>query len=73
MVTLTMMQAEEFFKAFDGRKFHMDRDEPYKYQLYERLNIPKETEERWRAELAAQKEQGNVIHKTIRKGHEDLY
>ena len=58
---MTMLEAETFFKAFDGRKFHMDRDEPYKYQLYQRLNVPKETEDRWRAEAAAGKRKPSAL------------
>ena len=51
MVVMSLEQAEAFFKRYNGRKFHMGRDDEYNYQLYERLNIPKELEEKWRKEL----------------------
>lgn len=60
MVELTMEQAEELFKRYDGHLFHMHRDDYYLYQLYKRLEIPKETEARWREELA--QEQGKRDH-----------
>ena len=55
MVTMTMEQAEAFFKKYNGLAFHMGREEEYNYQLYRRLHVPKETEERWRAELRAER------------------
>lgn len=58
---MTLAEAEKFFKAFDGRKFHMDRDEPVKSKLYEQLNIPRETEERWLEEIAAEKKKREML------------
>ncbi|MBQ6394871.1 MAG: flavin reductase [Atopobiaceae bacterium] len=55
MVSLTLEQAEELFKRYDGRMFHMDRDDHYLAQLYRRLGVPKEIEDRWRAELIAER------------------
>ena len=56
MVTMSMEQAEAFFKEYGGLKFQMDREDHYRMQLYERLHIPAETEERWRRELEQEKE-----------------
>ncbi len=58
---MTLAEAEKFFKAFDGRKFHMDRDEPVKSKLYEQLNIPREMEERWFEEIAAEKKKREML------------
>ena len=54
MVTMTLEQAEQFFKKYDGRKFHMMREDWYHYQLYERLQIAKELEDQWRSEITAE-------------------
>lgn len=42
----------------------MSRDEEYNYQLYERLKIPKELEEKWRKELEDESNNSmSVFHK----------
>ena len=56
MVFLTLEQAEEFFKQYGGHKFHMDREDHYKMQLYRRLNVPEELEDEWRRDLNEQRE-----------------
>ena len=48
---MTMEDAEAFFKEYGGHLFHMAREDGYRMQLYERLSIPKETEEKWREEI----------------------
>ena len=52
---MTMEEAERFFKAYGGSSFHMDREDPAGAQLYRRTNVPEETEERWREELAEER------------------
>ncbi|MCR4671761.1 MAG: hypothetical protein K5637_00800 [Lachnospiraceae bacterium] len=52
---MTLHEAESFFKYYEGRQFHMDREDPARAQLYRRMGIPKETEERWLAEIAEEK------------------
>ena len=51
MVSMTLEQAEAFFKKCLGHAFHMYREDYYLYQLYKRLEIPKELEDKWRSEL----------------------
>ncbi len=49
---MTIEEAEEEFKRYDGHFFHMGREGRYKE--YKALGIPAETEEKWRQELIAE-------------------
>ena len=51
LVQMTLEDAKAFFQKYDGHGFHMYREEQGRYEVYRRLQIPKETEEAWRAEL----------------------
>ena len=54
---MTIKEAEAFYKEYGGHLFHMAREDGYRYQLYERLHIPKETEEKWREEIRNERTQ----------------
>lgn len=44
-------QAKKFFCDYNGYKFHMAREEPGLMTEYNRLKVPRETEEEWRQEI----------------------
>lgn len=48
---LNMAQAKKFFCDYNGFKFHMSREEPGMIMEYDKLNVPRETEEKWRQEI----------------------
>lgn len=48
---MTLIEAEKYFKRFDGFFFHMGREEPQNYNTYKALKISEETEEQWRQEI----------------------
>jgi len=50
-VGMDLKEAEEFFKKYDGHGFHMFREEEGNYAVYQKLNISKDTEDRWRKEI----------------------
>ena len=49
---MTLEQAREFFRRFDGSPFHMSREQPQLLAEFEALNIPAEIRDGWRLELA---------------------
>lgn len=48
---LSMRQAKEFFCSYNGFKFHMAREEPGMMMEYDKSNISREMEEKWRQEI----------------------
>jgi len=62
-VNMSIEEAEAFFKKYKGEGFHMYREEPGNFEVYERLGISDETEARWLAELesAERKKQTRVL------------
>ncbi len=51
---MDLKEAEELYKRYDGREFHMSREEPQLYYgAYRRLSIPEETKRKWDEELIA--------------------
>lgn len=46
-----MEEAKEFFCSFNGFKFHMAREEPGMMMGYDKLNISRKTEDKWRQEV----------------------
>ena len=49
---MTIEQAEEFFKRYDGSSFHMSREEPQQFAVFRTLDITDEQKDCWRFEMA---------------------
>lgn len=64
---MTIGQAKDCFMQYDGHGFHMGREEPDKYAEFKALDIPAETQERWRQELLDE-----YIEK-MRTPHKDIW
>lgn len=52
---MTIHQAEQYFRKYNGLGFHMWHDEPNSYEKYKNLNIKLELEEKWRQQLVDEK------------------
>lgn len=51
---MTIVEAEKYFKQYNGHGFHMCREEPKKYDEYKLLNISSEIEESWRQDIVGE-------------------
>ncbi len=49
---MTLEEAREFFRSFNGSSFHMSREEPQKLAMFEALGISEEVKDAWRLEMA---------------------
>ncbi len=49
---MTLEEAREFFRSFNGSTFHMSREEPQKLSAFQSLGITEEVKDGWRMELA---------------------
>ncbi len=49
---MTLEQAREFFRQFNGSSFHMSREEPQLLKQFEEMNISNEQKDQWRLQLA---------------------
>ncbi len=49
---MTLEEAREFFRRFNGSAFHMSREEPQKLAMFEALGISEEVKDAWRLEMA---------------------
>ncbi|MBQ9827287.1 MAG: hypothetical protein IJM62_01245 [Lachnospiraceae bacterium] len=49
---MTLEEAEKFYKEYDGKEFHMYREEPRRYGEFDCLSVPPEIRRKWDAELA---------------------
>jgi hypothetical protein len=49
---MTPEQAEEFFKRYNGSSFHMSREEPQQFAVFNTLEIPDAQKDLWRLEIA---------------------
>ena len=49
---MTLEQAEEFFKRYNGSSFHMSREEPQQFAVFNALDIPDAQKDLWRLEMA---------------------
>lgn len=50
-IIMTHSEAKEYFKRYYGKKFFMYREEPERFEEYERRDISLQTEENWRQEI----------------------
>ncbi len=48
---MTLEEAKEFYFRYNGFSFHMDREEPRKYNSFRNLDIGKDVLEKWDEEL----------------------
>lgn len=48
---MTLKEAEEFFKKYDGHAFHMGREEYDMYREFNHMDIVESTKEQWRQEI----------------------
>ena len=48
---MNLQEAELFFKQFNGHGFHMWRDEPTKYENFNKAQISDAIQEQWRQEI----------------------
>ena len=48
---MTLEEAKEFYFQYYGHSFHMDREEPLKYQSFTQFSLGKETLRMWDEEL----------------------
>lgn len=48
---MTITEAEEFFRRYDGHAFHMGREEPAMYREFIRMEISDSAKEQWRQEI----------------------
>lgn len=48
---MTLKEAEEYYKKYDGHGFHMYREEPEIYQVFQDLHIPNTRTKQWDSEL----------------------
>lgn len=51
---MTINEAREFFRQFDGFSFHMAREEPAKYETFQKLSISDSQKDQWRKEIACE-------------------
>ncbi len=49
---MTPEQAEEFFKRYNGSSFHMSREDPQQFAVFNTLEIPDAQKDLWRLEMA---------------------
>lgn len=52
---MDILEAERFFKHYDGHDFHMGREEPENYNAFRKLDISDEQKEQWRQEIIEEK------------------
>lgn len=50
-VLMTLEEAKEFYFAYAGHSFHMDREEPVKYNAFMQLNLEEGILKQWDEEL----------------------
>ncbi len=69
---MTLKEAEEYFKRFDGHPFHMGREEPEMYREFCDMDIPEATKEQWRQELIdsllkelSEKKEGFIVYRIL--------
>ena len=48
---MTIEQAEKYYKQYDGHGFHMWREEPERYEEFEKLSISRELKKKWDDDL----------------------
>ena len=48
---MTLKEAEEFFKKYDGHAFHMGREEYDMYREFNHMDIVESTKDQWRQEI----------------------
>ena len=48
---MTLEEAKRFYFAYKGFSFHMDREEPVKYNMFRSLSLGKEVLQKWDEEL----------------------
>ncbi len=48
---MTLAEAEQFYKAYDGNSFHMDREEPAMYGAFKSLALSPEITRKWDEDL----------------------
>ncbi|MBR0085279.1 MAG: hypothetical protein IJL97_01895, partial [Lachnospiraceae bacterium] len=52
---MTLEEAKKFYFDYNGYSFHMDREEPLKYNAFCRLRIGKDVLKEWDEELLEEK------------------
>ena len=49
---MTLEQAREFFRMYNGSSFHMYREDPLQLEQFEALNVSDSQKDEWRLEMA---------------------
>ena len=48
---MTLEEAKEFYFAYYGQAFHMDREEPVKYRYFRQMDLGNDVQKKWDEEL----------------------